>query len=577
MRLIPVGVAVIAAALYFVGLGEAPLIDPPEGVHAEIARAMAESGDWATPRLNDVRYFDKPPLLYWLMSSAFGAAGLTPFTARFWCALAAVACAAVTARIGIMIGGARVGLIAGLMVAANLGMYLYGRLVKPDLPFVFFIMLAYAGFVATYLGRGGRWGLALFWGGLALATLAKDLLGAAGPLLVVGIFFWLTRERPLAHWWPWWGLALFAAITVPWYLAVEARNRGFLWYTVMDNHVLNLVQHRIFPDEDVPLGSLEFFVVTLAAFLPWSLAAPWAVARALRRPWPSPGERLLALFALWATLVVGVFTFSPFKLPHYGLPALPPLALLVARLWEATIARESGAPSARALLVPMAIVFGLAAAAAGAAWADVLPVPPGVVTAVDQTTRNLAARGLAPAGRSLEAFRPVLATSAVIFALGACGLAVAAWRRATELGLTVALATMLAFLPGAGKGMAEFARGRSAAPVAVALAARTQPGDTIVHEGSLENSASVLLALGRSVHVVSGLMSNLAFGATFPDAADIFWSPGRLREAWGAPGRRTFLISVVAPDRSVIRTLPPATVHLIVEAGGRRLYSNVAD
>src|SRR3989442_690294 len=462
------------------------------------------------------------------MSSLFATAGVRAFTARFWPALAAVACAAVTARIGIMIGGSRLGLIAGLMVATNLGMFLYGRLVKPDLPFIFFIMLAYAGFVAAYLGRGGRWGLALFWGSPALAAMAKDLLGAGGPLLVIGVFFWLTRERPLAHWWPWWGLALFAAIAVPWYLAVEARNHGFLWYTVLDNHVLNLVHHRVFPDEDVPLGNLEFFAVTLAAFLPWSL------------------------------------------------PALPALALLVARLWDETIARGSGAVSARVLLVPIAIVFALAAAAAAAAWADALPIPREVVTAVDETTRNLAARGQAAPARPLEAFRPVLATSAAIFAVAAGVLAVAAWRRATELGLTVALAAMLAFLPGAGKGMAEFARGRSAAPITEALARRAQPGDTIVHEGSLENTASVLLALRRPVHVVNGLMSNLAFGATFPDARDIFWSPGRLRQAWTAPGRM-FLISVVDADRSVVHTLPPADVHLIVEAGGRRLYSNLAD
>jgi 4-amino-4-deoxy-L-arabinose transferase-like glycosyltransferase len=576
VRFIPLGVAVIAAALYFVGLGDAPFIDPPEGLHAAIARSMSESGDWAMPRLNGVRYFDEAPLLYWLMSSVFAAAGVTPFTARFWSALAAVACAAVTAHIGIMIGGFRMGLIAGLMVATNLGMFLDGRLVRPDLPFIFFIMLAYAGFVAAYLGRGGRGGLALFWGSLALATMTKDLLGAAGPLMVIGVFFWLTRERPLAHWWPSWGLALFAAIAVPWYLAIEARNRGFLWYSVVDSLVVNPVPHRVFPVDDVPLGNLEFVAVTLGAFLPWSLAAPWAVARALRQPWPSPGDRLMALFALWAFLVVGFFTFSPFKLPHYGLPALPALALLTARLWEATIARRPGAVSARALLVPLAIVFALAAAAAATAWAGALSVPRGLVVAVDQTSRNLAAWGQTAAGRPLEAFRPLLATSAAIFAIAACALAAAAWRRFTELGLTVALAAMLAFLPGAGKGMAEFARGRSAVPIAEALAARAQAGDTIVHEGSLENSASVLLALGRSVHVVNGLMANLAFGATFPDAGDIFWSPGRLGQAWRAPGR-TFLISVVAADRSVVRTLPPTAVHLIVEAGGRRLYSNLAD
>lgn len=576
MRLIPLGVAIIAAALCFVGLGEAPLIDPPEGVHAEIARAMSESGDRVTLRLNGVRYFDKPPLLYWLISSAFGTAGVTPFAARFWPALAVVACAAITAYIGIMIGGSRMGLFAGLMVAANLGIFLYGRLVKPDLPFVFCIMLAYAGFVAAYLGRGGRLGLAVFWAGLGLAALAKDLLGAVGPVLVIGVFFWLTREHPLRLWYPSWGLALFAAITLPWYVAVEARNRGFLWYTLVDNHVLNLVHHRIFPDADVPLGNLQFFLVTCAAFLPWSLAAPWAMARALRRPWESPGDRLVALFALWAFVVVAFFTFSPFKLPHYGLPALPALALVVARLWDATIGRAPWAVGPRTLLVPITVVFALAAVALGAAWADVLPLPREALTAVDQTTRNLAAWGRAPAEHPLEGARPLLGSAGVIFGLAAIAVAVAAWRRATELGLTLAMAAMLAFLPIAGKGMVEFARGRSTAAISDALVRRLRTGDTVIHEGALEDSASMLLALTRPVHIVNGLMSNLAFGATFADARDIFWAPSQVREVWMAPGR-TFLVSVVANDRSVVHTLPADRVHLLVESGGRQLYSNVAD
>src|SRR5688500_4911766 len=120
MRLIPLGVAVVAAALYFAGLGEAPFLDPPEGVHAEIAQVMAERRDWLTPRLNDVRYVDRPRLHYWLVAAGFSVSGVGTFAARFWSALAAVACAAVTARMGMLLGGPRVGLLAGLMTAANL-------------------------------------------------------------------------------------------------------------------------------------------------------------------------------------------------------------------------------------------------------------------------------------------------------------------------------------------------------------------------------------------------------------------------------------------------------------------------
>jgi len=575
-RLVPLGVALVAAALYLAGLGDAPFLDPPEGFHAEIAREMAVGGDLVTLRLNGVRYFDKPPLLYWLMAAGFSTAGVSPFTARLWPALGAVGCAAVTAALGVLLSGPRVGLVAGLVVTANLGVFLYARLVKPDLLFIMFIVLAYAGFTAAYLGRGGRRGLGLFFAALGLATLAKDMLGALAPLLVVATFLWITRERTLAHWSPWWGWALFAGIVVPWYAAVESANPGFLWYTVVDNHLLNVARQRVFPDEDVPLTALEFVLVTGGAFLPWALAAPWALARTLRRDWSGPADRAWLLFAVWSLLVIGFFTVAPFKLPHYGLPAFPALALLVARLWDDALARRPGAPSARALTVPIAVVFALAALAATAAWAGVLPVPRRVVSTVDVAARNLAARGQTAAERPLEAFGPVLVSCALVFAGGAVALGVAAWRRSAELGLAAAVAVMLAFLPAAGRGMGEFARGRSAGPIVAALERRAGPDDVVVHEGALENSGSVLLALRRPVRVVDGLVSNLAFGSTFPDGRDVFWDASRLREAWTTPGRR-FLVSVRDPETSVVRWLPAGTVHLLATGGGRRLYSNLAD
>jgi hypothetical protein len=156
-------------------------------------------------------------------------------------------------------------------------------------------------------------------------------------------------------------------------------------------------------------------------------------------------------------------------------------------------------------------------------------------------------------------------------------MAVAAWRRSAALGVGVALATMVAFLPAiAGEGMAQFARARSARAVAEALAARVRPGDLVAHEGPLENSGSLLLLLGEPVKVVNGLHSNLAFGATFPEARDVFWDSPRLQRAWSERGRR-FLVTSVPPHRSVVRALPPSSTHVLVHGGGRWLYSNVQD
>jgi 4-amino-4-deoxy-L-arabinose transferase-like glycosyltransferase len=570
---VPFGLALLAIGLmYLLGLGAAPFLDPPEGFHAAIAQTVRLSGDWITLRMDGVRYFDKPPMLYWLISASFGVAGPTEAAARVWPALAAIGVAAVTGRIGVILGGPRVGLLAGLIVAANMGMFVFGREVKPDLVFILFIVLAYAGFIVAY--RGGRGGLVLFYGSLGLATLTKDLLGAVGPLAVVALFLWLTRERPYSTWAPWWGLAILVGIALPWYLAVELRNDGFLWYTLIDNHLLNFTRQRIFPDEDVPLGGLQFLGVTAAAFLPWTLCMPWALRRALRPPWADADARLWGLLGLWAVVVVGFFTLSPFKLPHYGLPAFPALALLAARVWDDCIEALPGAASPRALMVPILVLFAILSACFTLAAVDRLPIPVEAMQNIDVTARNLAARGQAAAASPLEAYVPVITKSALVFSAATVALAVAVWRQWPAAGVGVALAAMIAFLPMAGEGMAQFARGRSVRPITEALVRRLGSSDCIAHEGALENSASMLLALKRPVHVVEGLQSNLAFGATFPDARDVFWSAARLQQAWAAPGR-CFLVSTIEPGRNVAGALQPA--HLLARRGGRWLYSNTAD
>ena len=575
MRGIALGVAVVAIGLFLIGLGRTPFLDPPEGFHAAVAEGVRTSGDAVSLRINGVRYFDKPPLLYWLMAASFEVQGATPFAARLPSALAAVGVAAVTARLGMLLGGPRLGLLAGLMVSANLGIFLYARLVKPDLPFILCILLAYAGFVLAYRGAG-RWALALFYGALGLATLAKDILGALGPIVVIALFFWLSRERPVAPWVPWWGPLLTAGIALPWYLLVEHRNPGFLWYTVVDNHLLNFTRQRAFPDEDIPLAAFEFVAVTAAAFLPWALAAPWAVVRVLRRPWPDATARLWALLALWVVVVLGFFTLSPFKLPHYGLPAFPALALLVARVWDESIDAAPGAMRPLTLLVPVLVLFLAAAVAAMAAMGGVVSMPAETLSAVDVTTRNVTTRGGAPVAVPLDRYLPVISRCALVFGLGAVGAAIAIWRRAPGFGVGVALATMVAFLPVAADGTTTFARTRSAETVIDALARRLASGDVVAHEGPLENTGSLLLRVPGQVRVVDGLQSNLAFGATFADARDLFWDAPRLKAAWNG-NRRVFLVSGVEPSRSVVRGLPPDRVHVVARGGGRWLYSNLGD
>ncbi|HYB40247.1 MAG TPA: glycosyltransferase family 39 protein, partial [Candidatus Methylomirabilis sp.] len=91
---------------------------------------MLRGGDWIIPHLDGVPYFDKPPLLYWLIGGAMAWLGPTEAAARLVSSLSVVAVAVLTALIGTRLGSGRLGLMAGLMVAANLETFLFGRMVK---------------------------------------------------------------------------------------------------------------------------------------------------------------------------------------------------------------------------------------------------------------------------------------------------------------------------------------------------------------------------------------------------------------------------------------------------------------
>lgn len=566
-------VSLVAGALYLVGLGRAPFVDPSEGLHAAIAQEMATRGDWITPHFDAVRYFDKPPLLYWLTGAAFWWLGPSEWAARLWSALAAVGTALLTVRLGTLLGTERLGLIAGLVLLTNVEFFILGRFVKPDLIFVFCIALAFLEFARAYT-EASRRALLTCYAALGTSVLAKDLLGAVGPVVIIALFFILTRERPIAAWWfPRSGLALFALIAVPWYLAVEWKNHGFLWYTFVDNHLLNVARQRVFPDEDVPLTALEFLGVTALGFFPWSLLLPWAFMRVVRMSRRAPEARLWLLLGLWSGAILALFAVSPFKLPHYGLPAFPAMALLVAGLWEDSLDGRPGAPSPRMLLLPPLLVLAGLAALCFVAWRGEVTLPSSTLSFADLYSRNLSARGQTAPFIPYSQLRSLSATLTLIFGLGSLGLVVAVWRGLPRFGLGVLLGVMVAFLPVAGQGFAAFAQARSVKPIADLLTMAARPGDVLVHEGALENSGSLLLALNRSVKIVDGRQSSLAFGATFPEAHERFWGVENLREAWGERGR-VFLVSVVRPERSVVRDLPGSRVHLLLQYGGRWLYSN---
>jgi 4-amino-4-deoxy-L-arabinose transferase-like glycosyltransferase len=562
---------IVAAPLLFAGLGRAPFDDPGEGMHAEIARELALSGDPFALTLNGVRYVDKPPLLYTLIVAVSAVAGPSEAAARSVSALAALVAIGATAWLGARLLGWRGGLLAGLALLTGIGFFAYGRYVRPE---TLFVAALAGGFALCLVGiREGRRGLVV--AGLAVfgfAALAKDPLGALLPPLAIGAALALAgRARPLGAWLPWPGVVACLVIGFGWWLVAEVRTPGFGWYTAIDNHLLNVARARHFADEDVPLTALSFLAVALLGAFPWSIAAGvalWSLAR--RRAWRDGDEIAWVALALWVLGVIGLTTLSPFRLPHYGLPASFGIALLAARGWET-------AAGPRLALVH-ATLFAAIALGLGVAWTSRdSGLYATIIDATDVAAVKSAAAGQPAAVPGFTAFRPLFGMVALAFAAGAVATAAATrWTKGARARLRgavvfVIVATMLVSLPSVAVGLGLVATHRAVRDLARSVATLAGPDDLVIHEGPIENSGALEWYSGRRPVIVDGRQSVLGFGAERAEARDLVWDRARLERAW-VSGRRVWVVSVRSPTRSVVAHLPGA--RLLRASAGRWLWVN---
>jgi 4-amino-4-deoxy-L-arabinose transferase-like glycosyltransferase len=515
---------------------------------------------------------DKPPLLYSLTAAAFAAGGESEGTARAVPALATLAAVGATAWLGARLGGGGTGFVAGLALLTSTGFFVFGRYVRPESLFVAALAGGFA-LVLTGLAEGRRGrvaaGLVLF----GVAALAKDPLGALAPPVAVGLALALAgRARPLGRWLPWPGVVGGLALACGWWLLAEIRTPGFVWYTVIDNHVLNVARARQFPDEDIPLSAGQFLAVGLLGASPWIVpagAALWSLAR--RRAWRDPRETPWVALALWALGVFVATLLSPFRLPHYGLPAYFAIALLAARGWASS--------GGRRLVAVHALLFGALALACALAWAgDGARFMESVLGTADVAARKSAAAGQAAPLPSFAEFRPLLGAAAVTFAAGAlaAGACAAAFGRLARgrgrfLPVFVVIATMLALLPTVSAALDLVASHRAVRDLGLELARRAGAGDVVAHEGPIENSGALEWYSGRRPVIVDGRQSVLGFGSLRSEARDLFWDATRLEEAWRS-GRRVWVVAARPPERSLVARLPGA--RQVMVSAGRALWVN---
>ena len=342
-------------------LGNRALSVPDEGRYVEIPREMVTTGDYITPRLNGVKYFEKPVLFYWLESFSIKLFGLRGYTLRLWPALFSLfGCLAVYVA-GRRLYGRRSGLIAAAVLATNLLYYGLGRAIILDMPVSVLLTAALLSFlIGMHEVPGPRRRLYLwsFYAFSALAVLTKGLIGMLIPGMVIGAWIMVLGEwRVLKTMYLPTGLALFLLIAAPWHIMVGRANPEFFHFYFIQEHFLRYLttMHSRYQPP-------WFFIpIILLGLFPWSVFLVQAIKHNLPSTWRERHEHRDALFLiLWAGLVFLFFSASGSKLVPYILPVFPPLALLIGRyLSDAWDSRDfPGVRAGYVILLATQVILG---------------------------------------------------------------------------------------------------------------------------------------------------------------------------------------------------------------------------
>jgi hypothetical protein len=559
-------------------------MDDVDAVQAQIARNMLQSGDWVTAHLDGVKYLEKSPLKYWMIAISFRVFGALDWAARIPISLAAILLCWLTTRIAGWAMGAKAGLYAGLSLATCIGLWLFTRVLIPDVVLTLTIAVALWSFLRALETDEARWRWWALgsWAAIGAGMLLKGLIAALFPVAIALIWLLLTGLWRDRNSWrrvsivP--GLIVMLAVAAPWHVLATLRNppyfdftmhsapgeyRGFFWFYFFNEHILRFLNLRYPRDYDTVPRSL-FWLLHFAWFFPWSAFLVRAVRLGYRGADRASRLRLLAL--CWIGVVLGFFSFSTTQ-EYYSMPAYPAFAILIgsamaesgdlAWKWSTRIA---GSIAAVALVV-----------IAGLLWASRLYSAPGDISQALARHPSDYTLSLGHMGdltiRSFAYLRMPLAIAGAATLAGAIGVFGFRGNRAA-IGLAV---MMVLFFQAARLALIAFDPYLGSWPLANALN-RAPEGQLIIDDPYYEMS-SIFFYTNRTALILNGRVNNLEYGSYSPGAPHVFIDDSGFVERWRSE-KRWYVASEDEKVQHLRDLVGAGALHAVASAGGKTIYVN---
>jgi 4-amino-4-deoxy-L-arabinose transferase-like glycosyltransferase len=531
-------------------LGSAPLRNPDEGRYAEIPREMVASGDWVTPRLNGVPYFEKPPLVYWIVATCEKVLGPSEWSLRLTPALFALGGVLTAYAAGRRVYGRDAGFWSAVVLGTSLLYVALGGFLLLDMAVSVLMSATLFCFIMGVREKPGaarRWFFYGLYASAALATLTKGLMG----FLVTGavMFLWLVlfgqwkRLRPLYL--PS-GIVLFLAIAAPWHLLIAGRNPGWAHFYFVYEHWERYTK----PDHGRTAQFWIFVPIVLVGLFPWT-GFLWSSFRdALAGGWARRKENAEAwFFATWAIFIFLFFSKSQSKLIPYILPVFPPIAVLIGRWLAATLAAPDAFSRMRVGLRTFSFMCGLLAAAV-----CVAVLRPGIIRDPSQA----------------EALRPYAYIMAGVLCVGGIRALIPRDGPGRGRGALTAMSVTLISLYGVLAVASPLIDTRSTKDIALLARAMIRPGDRVYHYHGFFHDFTYYAGCTVGLVNYKDELETQFLGADALKAG--FIDDAEFRREWRGPGR-VFAVARIRDSEPLVDD-PELQFHIVATSHTHYLFSN---